>query len=239
MATFNKHGLSRTIPESVKLEVRQRCGFGCVVCASPIVEYEHVIPTYSEARTHSPDAITLLCPTCHAKVTKRLYSKEKIIKAMQSPAALQKGKVADILDFSDRHPTIIFGGATFEACSVPIMFKNEPLLKIEKESDAFLISGRFYDSQGVVNLELLKNEWICSAKHWDVQVIGPRISIIEKKRGPRLIIKVDAPEKLIVERLDMLIKGTRIVGDEHKLRVGPHLFQNCAASNCEIGFCFG
>ena len=239
MTTINKHGLSRTIPEPVKLEVRQRCGFGCVVCASPIVEYEHVIPTYADAKEHSPNAIALLCPTCHAKVTKRLYSKEKIIKAMESPAALQKGTVADILDFSDRHPTIIFGGATFESCTVPIMFQNEPLLTIEKENNAFLISGKFYDSQGIVNLELIKNEWVCSARHWDVQVVGPRITIIEKRKGPRLIIKVDAPERLIVERLDMLVKGTRIVGDEHKLRVGPHQFHNCGVSNCNIGFCFG
>ncbi|WET41703.1 HNH endonuclease [Citrobacter enshiensis] len=238
MTSINKFGLSRTIPEAVKLEVRQRCGFGCVICASPIVEYEHVFPTYADAKEHSPDAIALLCPTCHAKVTKRIYSKEKVTNAMQSPAALKNGKVVDILDFSDRHPVIIFGGAVFEDCTIPIMFKNEALLTIEKESNVFLISGKFYDSKGIVNLELIKNEWVCSARHWDIQVVGPRIIIIEKKKGPRLILKVEAPEKLIVQKLDMLVKGTRIVGDEHRLRVGPHVFQNCEASNCDIGFCF-
>lgn len=238
MASINKFGLSRSIPEAVKLEVRQRCGFGCVICASPIVEYEHVSPTFAEATEHSSDAIALLCPTCHAKVTKRIYSKEKVTKAMQFPAALNHGKVVDILDFSDKHPIIVFGGTTFENCRVPIMFKGNPLLVIEKERDAFLISGRFYDSAGVVNLELIKNEWICSARHWDVQVVGPRIIIVEKKKGPRLILKVEAPEKLIVEKLDMLVNGTRIVGDESKLRVGPNVFHNCGASNCEFGFYF-
>lgn len=49
---MNKHGLSRTIPEPVKREVRQACGFGCVFCGHALVEYEHVDPLFADARLH-------------------------------------------------------------------------------------------------------------------------------------------------------------------------------------------
>lgn len=29
---INKQGISRDIPDPIKRDVRQRCGFGCVIC---------------------------------------------------------------------------------------------------------------------------------------------------------------------------------------------------------------
>ncbi|WP_140145769.1 HNH endonuclease, partial [Vibrio parahaemolyticus] len=78
MSDKNKHGLSRYIPEDVKRKVRQKCGYGCVVCGTAIVEYEHVDPEFSEAKEHDPDKIVLLCSQCHAKVTRKFLSKESI-----------------------------------------------------------------------------------------------------------------------------------------------------------------
>ena len=87
----NIHGLPREIPASVKKEVRKRDGFGCVFCAVPIIEYEHVDPLFAEAKEHKSSGITLLCPTCHAKVTKNQISKELVKDAMERPAALRGG----------------------------------------------------------------------------------------------------------------------------------------------------
>jgi hypothetical protein len=39
MKKNNKYGLKRTIPEKIKREVRQRCGFGCVRCGSLRTNY--------------------------------------------------------------------------------------------------------------------------------------------------------------------------------------------------------
>ncbi|ALB56175.1 hypothetical protein SMX71_003883 [Cronobacter dublinensis] len=236
MGEFNKYGLSRTIPAEVKRQVRQKCGFGCVVCASPIVEYEHVEPTFALAKEHSPDAITLLCPTCHAKVTRRIYSKEKIKKAMLEPAALKIGKITDKLDFSDDEPLIQFAGQTFINCQIPVMFEGEPLLQVEKEDDAILISGRFYDSKGKLSLEIIRNEWVCGTGSWDITVIGPEISVIEKNRGPRLVLLVEPPKKLIIKRFDMLIRGVRLFGNADRLRVGNLVFSNSVIVNGRIGF---
>ena len=74
----NKHGLPRTIPESIKRKVRQRCGFGCVICGIGLYEYEHFAPEYKDAKSHAPEGITLLCPNHHARKTIGRLSLETI-----------------------------------------------------------------------------------------------------------------------------------------------------------------
>ena len=34
---------SRNMPLPIQREVRQRCGFGCVVCGLPLYEYDHLL----------------------------------------------------------------------------------------------------------------------------------------------------------------------------------------------------
>lgn len=46
----NKYGLKDTISSLVKREVRQRCGFGCVNCGNAVYQYEHLDPTFAEAK---------------------------------------------------------------------------------------------------------------------------------------------------------------------------------------------
>ena len=43
-----------------KRAVRQRCGFGCVLCGKPIYQYDHM-HGYTLENADDPDAITLLC----------------------------------------------------------------------------------------------------------------------------------------------------------------------------------
>ena len=48
------------IPESMKREVRQRCGFGCVICGMPLYTYEHMLG-YVNVDRHVAEELTLLC----------------------------------------------------------------------------------------------------------------------------------------------------------------------------------
>lgn len=70
----NKHGLSRTIPDKIKEQVRKNSGFGCVICGVGIIEYEHVNPEFKDCTEHNSENITLLCPTCHSKKTRGFLS---------------------------------------------------------------------------------------------------------------------------------------------------------------------
>jgi len=40
----NKFGLSRTIPEAIKSQIRRDDGYGCVVCGNALYQYEHIDP---------------------------------------------------------------------------------------------------------------------------------------------------------------------------------------------------
>ena len=69
MDATNKHDLSRAIPAKVKLDVRQRSKFGCVICRSAVCQYEHIDPEFADAKSHEAEHICLLCGSCHDKVT--------------------------------------------------------------------------------------------------------------------------------------------------------------------------
>lgn len=55
------------VPAPIKRLLRQRFGFGCAFCGSPIYDYEH-IEGYA-VTGHDPNAMTLLCPGHHRDKT--------------------------------------------------------------------------------------------------------------------------------------------------------------------------
>lgn len=104
----NKYGLSRDIPADVKRAVRQACGYGCIICGAAIVEYEHVDPPFPEAREHDPRAIALLCPQCHAKVTRGFLAKQTVKEALLDPVCKKKGYASEFFDIGRTHPKLVF-----------------------------------------------------------------------------------------------------------------------------------
>lgn len=239
MSETNQHGLSRYIPADVKREVRKRDGFGCVFCATPIIDYEHVDPLFVDAHEHNPAAITLLCPTCHRKVTSRQISKELVKQAMQNPAAKQAGKIRDQVYFCDAHPTIIIGGQQLIRCQIPIHILGHDVFKIENEDGKYLLSAQFWDSQGRQTLSIIKNEWVVTSDNvWDFKVEGNRFHIQEKERKTAMIIKVENNQELIIEHCDMLINNLRVYGNDKELTIGTHKMIGCGMSDCVYGMRF-
>lgn len=206
----NKHGLDRAIPAEVKRKVRKNSGFGCVICGAGYWEYDHVEPEFADCYEHDANSITLLCVYHHGIKTKGLLSKERIIKAMNNPKSLQDGFSFERFEISDKAPIIRIGGAKFENVPIPIQIDNDPLITVsppEEEGSPFLISGEFYDSTGKKSLILEKNEWKAYNENWDVDTVGTRVSIREKKGQISLILRSIPPNELIIEKLDMEKNG--------------------------------
>lgn len=82
--TTNIHGLARDIPENVRRQVRQECGFGCVICGLAIIQYHHIDPEFVDAEIHDPKKIVLLCGSCHQRA-KDFWSKDLILKRSAKP----------------------------------------------------------------------------------------------------------------------------------------------------------
>ena len=102
----NKAGLSRTIPNGTKRLVRQRCGFGCVICGNAIIQYEHFNPEFENATKHDSNGITLLCGYCHDLKTRGFLSVDSVIAANKNPYCLQKNNSKFQMDISSSPMTI-------------------------------------------------------------------------------------------------------------------------------------
>jgi hypothetical protein len=234
----NKYGLSRKIPDSIKRNIRQRSGFGCVICGFGITEYEHVNPEFKNAREHSPNNITLLCPNHHALKTKKILSVETIREAMANPKALQVGYIESFFDIGRGYPAIQFSGSLIEHCTIPIMVKGEPIIMIEKDEEAnrFVLSGQFYDSTGKKTLIIVRNEWRSYTANWDIITEQNRITIREKQGKIVLLLEAKAPDVLIIKKIDMLINGLVLKGDENQFSAGGLRFHNFYTHDNHIGF---
>ncbi|KPY09547.1 hypothetical protein ALO61_101659 [Pseudomonas savastanoi pv. nerii] len=239
----NKHGLSRKISAAVRRAVRINSGFGCVICGTGIVQYEHVDPEFKDAEEHDAAFITLLCPGCHGRVTTGMYSKEKVKRAMKSPAALKEGFSRDCFDFCGDHPFITIGGATLRTCRIPLRIFGTDILRIdppEVEGETFLLSGTFFDTNGRPTLVIDKNEWRASVDSWDVVTEGRSIVI---RNGPgNIVLKLVAepPSGLIIERLNMTYGCVQISASATELVIGGPLgggtFANCFTDGLHVGF---
>lgn len=214
---FNKQGLSRAIPTEIKLQVRKRCGFGCVICGLGIYEYEHFDPEFKHATSHNPDGITLLCPNHHTRKTKGLLSKESVIRRNNNPEALKQGFISDELDLSAEDLIMFMGTNSFKKTAIAVQIGDEPILSItpsDEEDEPYHLSAKLRDRQGSVILEIEKNEWKTHIGSWDCKTIGNRIQIRSAPREIELIIKHIPPNELHIERLRMVHKGYIIEAHE-------------------------
>jgi hypothetical protein len=177
---YNIHGLRRTIPNEIKREIRQNSGFGCVVCGIGIYNYEHVDPEFYQASAHDPKAMTLLCYSCHGKVTTRMLSKDSVKRAMLNSFCKKSGYSNDFFDFGATTPNLKFASMTIIGCNIPIKIKGHSLFEVKAPEEAgapFRLSGSFYDSREELSLKIIDNEWMANSDNWDVEVVGQAITI--------------------------------------------------------------
>lgn len=220
MSRINKYGLSRdSFREPHKRRVRQRCGFGCVRCGFAIYQYHHFDPPFGEARTHNPNGITLLCGTCHDLEKRGRLSIDTIRKHNKNPKCLQKGFSYEMFDIGEQYPVITLGYSTWIRTHTILEVFGTPLLKVEPPEvigTPFRLSGAFYNELGEEIFRIVQNEWQGPISNWDIETKGQRIIIRRAPRQIALQIRVDPPNNLAIEKLDMFFKGARIVGEEGK-----------------------
>lgn len=216
--TKNIHGLQRDIPEGIRRRVRQECGFGCVICGLAIAQYEHIDPSFADATAHDPEKIALLCGSCHDRVTRDVWSKEKVLKARITPKTFVQGYARDAFDFKAPFD-LYFGDNCFADVRCIVRKSNgDEWFSIEAPEAAEApprLSAKFFGPNGQPELEIYQNEWRCSTGVWDLQVSG---SIIEVRTAPRRVmlrLKARPPHGLEMQYLNMVFQDTGILIDEH------------------------
>lgn len=242
MADSNQFGLSRNIPSDVKQAVRNRCGFGCVVCGLGIYDYEHFSPEFKDARNHSEEGITLLCTSCHRKKKKGHLSLNQISKANQNPKAKQLGFASDFFFLENTAPRIRFAGNEFINCNSVISFFGKSCLSIAQNhtdpAGPMLMNAQFHDAENKMIFSITDNEWQASSDNWDVEFEGSTLRIRSSKKLVSLALRFSAPDMITITKINMRYGDAKIIGDDKKLRIwNGEKVNNATVENCVFGQC--
>ena len=211
--TTNRQNLSRPIPEAVKREVRQRDGFGCIVCGSSFYQYDHLGTEFKDAETHDPQQIVLLCGSCHDRKNRGALSTETIQIHAKSPHCMQANFSWGPMDVGHDHPEIILGTLTARNVRSLLTIDGEDVFSISRPLVAhgpFTVNASLYDKDGRQTIKIVSNEFQVMVSNWDVEVTGARVTVRSAPAKFDLVIRMEPPHRLVIERLDMVYKNFSI-----------------------------
>ena len=228
MPNVNKFGLKRSIPEDVKREVRQRSKFGCVVCRAGLYEYEHIVPCFNEAERHEAQNICCLCSSCHDKVTRGHYPKDFIRKKYEEVQASDLDEArppfSDIV-FNNQQAELKIGGIAYDpGITSVVKYHGREVFSIAPadEDGVTGVNATFVDSDGRETLNIEGNVWTGALTAWDTEVVGSRVKVRKRKGVYSLVLRFEAPDRVVVERLDMRMGNSHILVSETTHALGRY-----------------
>jgi trigger factor len=239
---------SRNIPLPIQREVRQRCGFGCIICGFPLYEYDH-LKSWANVKKHISEEITLLCDKHHREVTSGLLPREKVIEANKSRYNLKVGESKPYtLHFEGNSCSMQIGGNYFTTNyigqpteSIPLIVDGIPLIGFVLEDGHLLLNLNLFDRFNNIVLKIINNHLFYSINPWDIQLVGKTLIIREKARQFLIRIIFKPPNKIIIDKGKFLSNGVEILIDSDHILVTNNnvLIRGCCATNCHGGLIIG
>ncbi|WP_410537515.1 HNH endonuclease [Streptomyces sp. KL2] len=217
-----------SIAEDVKREVRRRCGFGCVLCGSPIYQYDHM-HDWALGGAHDAENLTLLCASHHEEKTKKLLPVGKVRQANATPfnRSRESSPVHALHYFGDSFE-VILGSLKFTqrlnsegACSL-INVNSETLLGLRLEEGNLLVTLKLYDAQGSPLVLITENELTYKTASWDVEFVGRALTIREGERKIQARVGFGPPRLLNLQRGIFMHRGLRMEISSDGVRVPDH-----------------
>lgn len=213
------------IPSKIKRKVRQRCGFGCVICGLPIYEYDH-ISGFANVKRHRVEELTLLCPQHHAEKTKGLLPDVRVNDANRDPFNLKKGGTSPYaLWFNGAAPEIVLGQQLFTCddprrptVMLPVVVNRYCPLGFTLDTKGLLLNLDALDSKNNRILYIKESELILSTTIWDATFVGTTLTIREKPRGLSLSLEFHPPHRIVIARYHICSGGVTIDIDKTKIQ---------------------
>ena len=237
----NRYGLLRDIPEPIKRQVRQRCGFGCIICGKAFIEYHHFDPPFYQAREHRAEGITILCAEDARAAHHGRQSANKIKSHDASPKCRSLGHTFGPLDGGPNPMKFMMGSAVFHT-PIVLMHESAELISFkppEAEGAPWRLTATILDRQGKELLKIVDNEWQIGIDRYDITAKGKTVEV-RQKRG-YLVLAMDLVEEELVHirRVQMQCKEVFLDCDDASFSVksdngGAVRFTRSPGSNNEI-----
>lgn len=192
------------IPAAIRLALRKRCGFGCVMCGSPVFDYEHV--DGFEVTGHDVDRMTLLCPFHHREKTAGRLPVDIVRAADAAPFNVGAKLTAG-------HP-LYFRGAAARVLLGNAALGTKPVDGVGGEyacgiivDGAVAVGFRFSDGHLRLDLELrdinnrtmiriVDGELRLAVSNWDVKFEGRKLQIRSGAGQIMLEMVLNAPDEV-------------------------------------------
>lgn len=216
MNKIKKRKLSRYIKENVKLAIRQKCGFGCVICGNAIIQYHHFNPTFAEAESHAVEGITLLCGTCHDMVHKNMISMKKVMDADAKPYCINTAPAKSKIFLGDTSLPVKLGPSSICAKSIfkydnnVIFGFNDP----EYIGAPIRLNAIFTDNVGREILCIENNEWIVGSDCFDIEITHSQMTIKKKSGEVSMEMDLSMEGNIQINKIDMEYKGFKIIANK-------------------------
>jgi hypothetical protein len=221
---FNEVPTSRNIPLPIKRAIRQRCGFGCVICGLPLYEYEHMLG-WANVHRHVAEEITLLCDQHHSEKTKGLLPIETMTRANANPFNLREGVSSPYnLHYSGNGiffaiSTCTFGntdiyqddeGNIFSRC-IAIAIDSVPILEYVKFNNELFLNLRLFDEFNECVLLIVENQLWYKTDTWDIEFVGRNLVIREKQRKILIDMIFNPPDSIAIIKGRILLNGVEVL----------------------------
>lgn len=223
----------------MKRAIRQRCGFGCVICGYPLYEYDHVTG-WANVLVHNETEITLLCPTHHSEATRGLLPREIIERANNDPHNLKAGFSKNyFLNYAGGNLVTDIGGNFFHT-QIALMIDGQPIVGYQSDGENLLLYVKLFDEGNNLLLSIEANELVYSVDPWDIELVGTQLTLRAGRGRFILRLNFQVPNKLRIDRGILQYNGRSIqINDDEMLVDNNALTMQGCEFICPIGIMIG
>jgi hypothetical protein len=183
-----------------------------VLCGAAVIQYDHFDPEFKDARRHDAAKIALLCGACHDRKTRGRVSTEAVAEARQHPCALRDGFVREALEIGSKDVAILLGDTICRG-RVIIRITGTDLVSVappELPGAPLRVNAAFKDEAGLTVCQIVDNEIVLRASHWDIEFIGPRLIVKHAPDVVALGLTTFPGQGIRIDALNMVHDGRRV-----------------------------
>lgn len=214
MVPEDKRSEERKIPPATRRAVRQRCGFGCVICGFPLYEYDHMAG-WANVHRHDADEITLLCDTHHREKTSGLLPIGTVRVANADPLNRRIGASSPYaLHYSGEQCEALIGSnklsARMQQDFAAVVIDGLPLIGFRFEDGHYLLNVHLFNELNEPVLLIADNELTFSSDPWDIELVGTRLIIRAAARSIFIDMTFEPPNGIRIDRGRLLRNGLEL-----------------------------